>query len=72
MVWAGIVGAGVSLVGVAGTPPTASAETRGYVISMIHTATYANADTCPAGGNGGTVEIRTRRLLGAGFDEADD
>ena len=69
LVWAGIVGSGVSLVGVAGTPPTASAETRGYVISMIHTATYANADTCPGGGNGGTVEIRTRRLLGAGFDE---
>ncbi len=69
LVWAGIVGSGVSLVGVAGTPPTASAETRGYVISMIHTATYANVDTCPTGGNGGPVEIRTRRLLGAGFGE---
>ena len=69
LVWAGIVGSSVALVAFGGAAPTALAETRGYVISMIHTATYANADTCPAGGNGGTVEIRTRRLLGAGFDE---
>ena len=51
------------------TAPNARAETRGYVISMIHTATYANEDTCPSGGNGDTVDIRTRRLLGAGFGE---
>ena len=67
--WTAIVGSSVALVALGGAAPTAFAETRGYVISMIHTATYAHTDTCPAGGNGGTVEIRTRRLLGAGFNQ---
>lgn len=50
---------------------SAAAETRGYVIAMVHTATYADADTCPMGGNGGPVELRTRRLMGAGYGEAE-
>src|SRR3954471_20576724 len=51
----------------------ASAETRGYVISMIHTATYGNDDNCPQGGNGGPTDIRVRRLMqekGLGKEEA--
>ena len=35
----------------------ASAETRGYAISLIHTATYSNKDNCPQGGNGGAQAI---------------
>ena len=63
-----LICAGIVVLSVAGTSPSATAETRGYVISMIHTATHANTDTCPAGGNGGPVDIRTRRLVDAGFD----
>ncbi|MEE2637294.1 MAG: hypothetical protein VYE68_08705 [Acidobacteriota bacterium] len=36
---------------------------------MIHTATYANPDTCPAGGNGGPLQFRTRRLMDQGYSE---
>ena len=50
---------------------SAAAETRGYVIAMVHTATYADTDTCPMGGNGGPVELRTRRVMGAGYSEAE-
>ena len=53
------------------TPASVDAETRGYVISMIHTATYANADTCAQGGNGGPLQFRTRRLVGLGYSEAE-
>ncbi len=51
--------------------PDASAETRGYVISMVHTATWANADTCPQGDNGGLTALKVRRLVGRGFSEAE-
>ena len=44
--------------------PDASAETRGYVISMVHTATWANADACPQGDNGGLTALKVRRLVG--------
>ena len=43
--------------------PSVLAESRGYVISMVHTATYSNTDTCPQGGNGGPTEFRKRRLF---------
>ena len=69
LVWAGIAGACLPLSIALCTPSSAFGETRGYVISMIHTATYADTDTCPAGGNGGPVEFRTRRLVSAGFSE---
>jgi hypothetical protein len=46
-----------------GTSSSAVAESRGYVISMVHTATYANADTCPNGGNGGPNDFRKKRLM---------
>ena len=55
----------------AGTPTTASAETRGYVISMVHTATYPNADTCPEGYNGGLADLKVRRLVRRGYSEED-
>ncbi len=53
----------------AGGPSVASAETRGYVISMVHTATYANTDTCPRGYNGGLSDLKVRRLVRRGFSE---
>src|SRR5262245_46961070 len=46
-----------------GTSSRAAGESRGYVISMVHTATYANADTCPGGGNGGPNDFRKKRLM---------
>jgi hypothetical protein len=49
--------------------PAASAETRGYAISLIHTATYANAGNCPKGGNGGVVEIKRRILRELGYSD---
>ena len=51
----------------AGVPAAAFAETRGYVISMVHTATYGNTDTCPQGDNGGLSDLKTRRLVRRGF-----
>ena len=53
----------------AGAPANAFAETRGYVISMVHTATYANADTCPEGYNGSLADLKVRRLVRRGFSE---
>ncbi len=46
-----------------------AAETRGYAISIIHTATYADAGTCPKGGNGGVVEIKRRIMRDLGYSE---
>ncbi len=53
----------LALLGVAGT---CSAETRGYAISLVHTATYADPSHCPRGGNGATTEIHTRILMDQG------
>jgi hypothetical protein len=47
----------------------AAAETRGYAISLIHTATYAAPGNCPKGGNGGVVEIKRRILHGLGYTD---
>ncbi len=44
-------------------------ETRGYVISMVHTATYVDAQTCPQGTNGLPPDILLRRVIGAGYSE---
>ena len=52
-----------------GAPANAFAETRGYVISMVHTATYANTDTCPQGYNGSLADLKVRRLVRRGFSE---
>lgn len=52
-----------------GAAPSASAETRGYVISLIHTATYGDVDACPQGGNGGNRETRERRFIAEGLSK---
>lgn len=60
----------ISCVGTAAllmTSATASAETRGYAISLIHTATYSDKDQCPKGGNGGLVPIKQRILMRQGY-----
>jgi hypothetical protein len=53
----------------AAAPRIATAETRGYAISLIHTATYSDKDNCPKGGNGGPVELKRKVLLAQGFTE---
>lgn len=63
----GIVGLWLPAIALAGTASPAAAETRGYAISMIHTATYGDTDTCPAGMNGGPTEIKQRRLMEKGY-----
>jgi len=50
-----------------GSTTDAMAESRGYVISLIHTAAYSNKDNCPEGGNGGVVDLKERVLLGKGY-----
>ncbi len=52
---------------------SAAAETRGYAISLIHTATYSDKGNCPSGGNGSTTEIHERILMAQGLtkDQAD-
>ncbi len=47
--------------------PAASAETRGYALSMVHTATYAEQGNCPNGGNGSTTEIHVKILTDQGY-----
>lgn len=47
----------------------ASAETRGYAISLIHTATYAHEENCPQGGNGDLFDIQKRILMRHGYTE---
>jgi hypothetical protein len=42
-------------------------ETRGYAISLVHTATQTHPENCPNGGNGGTVDITSRALSYMGF-----
>jgi hypothetical protein len=46
---------------------SAFAETRGYEISLIHTATYSDKENCPKGGNGGPVELKRRVLTAQGY-----
>lgn len=52
-----------------GVSAAASAETRGYAISLIHTATYPGHDDCPKGGNGGNSEIQERILMRHGYSK---
>ena len=61
--------AGLLVLASAAYPSAASAETRGYVISMVHTATYGDTDTCPQGDNGGLADLKMRRLVQRGFSE---
>jgi hypothetical protein len=50
-----------------GASSGALAETRGYAISLLHTATYPGKDDCPQGGNGGNTEIQERILMRHGY-----
>lgn len=50
-----------------GTSASAVAETRGYAISLIYTASYSDKDNCPKGGNGGTTDMKRRILLSRGY-----
>ncbi len=47
--------------------PPAQAETQGYVIQWIHTATYAQPDNCPQGGNGERAQVQRKILLSRGY-----
>ena len=47
--------------------PLAHAETRGYAIQLLHTATYAEKGNCPNGGNGSTTEIHVKILMDQGY-----
>ena len=52
------------------TAKTASAETRGYVISWFATASYFTGDKkvgCPDGRNGGIADMHARELVAIGF-----
>tara|TARA_B100001250_G_scaffold51349_1_gene40122 strand:- start:5698 stop:6921 length:1224 start_codon:yes stop_codon:yes gene_type:complete len=44
-------------------------ETRGYVISMVHTATYVDDQTCPDGTNGSRPDVLKRRVMAEGYPE---
>ncbi len=46
-------------------------ETRGYIFSLIHTATYSNQGNCPDGGNGGVVDLKMRVLQSKGYSQAE-
>ena|SRR5579862_3137785 len=50
-----------------GVSTGALAESRGYAISVLHTATYPNQGDCPKGGNGGNTEIQERILMRHGY-----
>ena len=47
----------------------AELETRGYVISMVHTATYVDEQTCPNGTNGSRPDVLIRRVMADGYDQ---
>jgi len=53
-------------------PVSAQAESRGYVIGWLATASYYTGDVkmgCPDGRNGGVVEMHARELEAIGFDK---
>lgn len=43
-------------------------ESRGYVISMVHTAAYYDEQTCPNGTNGSRPDVLIRRVMQEGYD----
>ena len=43
-------------------------EVRGFVISMVHTATYYDDQTCPEGTNGTRPDVLIRRVMRDGYD----
>lgn len=65
----GGIALGVGALSLLGASTGALAETRGYAISLIHTATYPGKDDCPKGGNGGNTEIQERILMRHGYSK---
>jgi hypothetical protein len=64
--------AGICLPAVAlsvATASNASAETRGWVVSMVHTATYANKDACPVDGPVTPEQVQIRALVRKGMTD---
>ena len=43
-------------------------RSRGFVISMVHTATYYDDQTCPEGTNGTRPDVLIRRVMRDGYD----
>lgn len=62
-----VVGACLTAGALLMTAPDASAESRGYAISLIYTASYSDQDHCPNGGNGGPPEMKQRILMSRGY-----
>ena len=65
------VASGLAVLSLCLNAMTAQAETRGYVISWLATASYYTGDVkmgCPGGKNGGVVEMHARELEAIGFD----
>lgn len=60
-----LIGSGVPALALAIASPS-MAETRGYAISFVHMATYAEQGNCPNGGNGATTEIHLKVLMDEG------
>ena len=60
-----LIGSGLPALALAIASPS-MAETRGYAISFVHMATYAEQGNCPNGGNGATTEIHLKVLMDAG------
>ena len=69
-IWPGVpVVLCLSLVGISlSSTKIFAAETRGYVISMVHTATYYDDKTCPDGTNGSRPDVLIRRVMNDGYD----
>ena len=65
----GGIALGVGALFLLGASTGALAETRGYAISLLHSATYPGKDDCPEGGNGGNTEIQQRILMHHGYSK---
>lgn len=50
-----------------GSLAVSAAETRGFAISLIYTASHESEDNCPRGGNGGPAELYQRILIDKGY-----
>src|SRR5579862_3459578 len=61
-----LIGCGVPAFALYIASAPAMAETRGYAISFVHMAEYAEQGNCPNGGNGATTEIHIKALMDAG------
>lgn len=51
------------------SPPASYAETRGFVLYYLHTATHGDPRNCPHGDNGGYANIKTTAFKLHGFSQ---